>query len=48
MQFPTSEWKARPNIEAAKKQVAPHPGTKHSMKVEHFSNARPEQTNYKQ
>ena len=48
MRFTKSEWKALPNIEAAKKKGALHPGAKNSIDFIHFPNARPDKTNYKQ
>ena len=48
MQFTKSDWKAPPNIEAAKKKVAPHPSAKNSINFAHFPNAKPDKTNYKQ
>ena len=48
MQFTKSDRKASPNIEAAKKQGASHPGAKNSMNFGHFPNAKPDKTNYKQ
>ena len=48
MQFTELDWKAPPNIEAAKKKGAPHPGAKNSINFGHFPNARPDKTNYKQ
>ena len=48
MQFTKSDWKAPPNMEAAKKQGAPHPGAKTSIDFGHFPNAKPDKTNYKQ
>ena len=47
MQFPKSDWKAPPNIEAAKKIGAPHTGATNSIDFEHFSNARRDKINYK-
>ena len=47
MQFTKSDWKAPSNIEAARKKGAPHPGAKNSVNFGHFSNARPDKTNYK-
>ena len=48
MQFTKSDRKAPPNMEAAKKEAAPHPGPKNSSNFGHFPNARPDNPNYKQ
>ena len=48
MQFIKSDWKAPPNMEAAKNKVVPHPGATNSMNFAHFPNARPDKTNYNQ
>ena len=48
MQFTKSDWKAPPNIEAAKKKGAPNLAAKNSMNFVHLPNARPDKTNYKQ
>ena len=48
MQFTNSDWQAPPNIEAAKKKEAAHPGAKNSINFAHFPNAKSDNTNYKQ
>ena len=40
MQFTKSDWKVRPNIEAAKKKGARYPVAKNSIKFGHFPNAK--------
>ena len=47
MQCIKSNRNASPNIEAAKKKGAPHPGTKNSVNFRHFPNAKLDNTNYK-
>ena len=47
MQFPKSDWKAPPNLEAAKKKGAPHPVAKNSINFAHLPNAKPDKRNYK-
>ena len=42
MQFTKSDWKAPPNIVAAKTKVAPHPGAKNPINFAYFPNAKPD------
>ena len=48
MSFTKSDWKAPPNIEAAKKKGVPHPGAQNSINFAYFPNARPDKSNYSQ
>ena len=45
MQYTQSDWKAPPNLEAAKKQGARHPRAKNSINFAHFANAKTDKTN---
>ena len=47
MEFQKSNYKLPPNVAAAQKKGAPHPGAKNSINFGHFPNARKDKTKYK-